>query len=146
MDANTSNAQIYGYSVLIGIGAGMFIQTSFSVAQAKVPRRRASDAAAFIALAQNLGIVLALAISGSVFQNDAIDRISRILPGTPEDELRGFVTGSGSALFQQLPAGVQAQVLTAILKSMSLTYILVIVAGAMAVVGSLFLKVRHQFL
>lgn len=51
---------------LLGIGAGMFIQASFSVAQAKVTKARAADAAGFISLAQNLGITLSLAISGSV--------------------------------------------------------------------------------
>ena len=123
----------------------MFIQTSFSVAQAKVSKDRASDAAGYLALAQNLGIVLALAISGAVFQNKAIDRLHRILPDVPESALRGAVSGSGSQLFQQLPSGLQAQVLTAIVKSMSYTYILVITAGALATLGSFFMKVEQPF-
>lgn len=119
----------------------MFIQTSFSVAQAKVPFNRASDAAGYIATAQNLGIVLALAISGAVFQNKAIGGLHPILPNLPDAALRGMVSGSGSALFRQLPPNVQAEVLSVIVKSMSYTYILVIVAGALTIICSAFLKV-----
>lgn len=121
----------------------MFIQTSFAVAQAKVPKERASDAAGYIALAQNLGIVLALAISGSIFQNKAIESLQRILPNVPRNELRDAISGAGSGLFEQASPDVQAKVLAAIVKSMSYTYILVIVAGAMAILGSLFMKVRR---
>ncbi|KAF2195913.1 MFS general substrate transporter [Zopfia rhizophila CBS 207.26] len=145
VDEFTSNSRVYGYSVLIGIGAGMFIQTSFSVAQAKAPGNRSSDATGYIALAQNLGIVLALAISGAIFQNKAMDGLQRILPDIPRDALRGIVSGSGSALFKQLPPQLQGQVLAVIVKSMSYTYIPVITAGAMAIVGSLFLKFERIF-
>ncbi|KAH8585515.1 major facilitator superfamily domain-containing protein [Bisporella sp. PMI_857] len=145
VDETSSNSQLYGYSVLIGIGAGMFIQTSFSVAQAKVSKDRASDAAGYIALAQNLGIVLSLAISGSIFQNKALESLQQILPNVPTNALRGAITGSGSALFHGLPLEIKSQVLSAILKAMSYTYILVIVAGAMAIVGSAFMKFERIF-
>ncbi|KAF4635653.1 hypothetical protein G7Y89_g2452 [Cudoniella acicularis] len=141
----SSNSQLYGYSIIIGIGAGMFIQTSFSVAQAKVSKDRASDAAGYIALAQNLGIVLSLAISGSIFQNKALDGLQSILPNVPTEALRGVITGSGSALFNNLPLETKAQVLDAILKAMSYTYVLVIVAGSMAIIGSLFMKLERIF-
>jgi hypothetical protein len=61
----------------------MFIQTSFSVAQAKVPRKR-GDTASFIALAQSLGIVLALAITGANFQNKSLDELQRFSRKCPE--------------------------------------------------------------
>ena len=62
-DPSTCNSQGHGYIVLIGIGAGIFIQSSFSVAPAKVPQKHASDAGSFIAFAQKRGSVMALAIS-----------------------------------------------------------------------------------
>jgi len=119
----------------------MFIQTSFSVAQAKVPKNRASDAAGFIALAQNLGIVLALAISGAIFQNKAIAGLQQILPDVPRKALQSAVSGANSGLFASLPPDTRIKVLAAIVHAMSYTYVLVIVAGAMAAVGSLFMKV-----
>lgn len=119
----------------------MYIQTGFSVAQAKVAKSRASDAASFIALAQNLGITLALAISGAVFQNQALDKLQTLLPQFHREMLRGAILGPSSGLLKQLPEKVRAEALHDIVKSMSHTYYLVVVAGCMAAIGSLFMKV-----
>jgi hypothetical protein len=129
---------------LIGIGAGLFIQASFSVAQAKVPHERMADSAGFISLAQNLGIVLALAISGSIFQNKAVDGLLPILPGIPVDSVRGAIAGTSSSVLQQLPADIRLKVLDVIISAIGATYILVIVAGAMTIVGSLFMSVSRR--
>lgn len=43
VDENTSTSHIYGYSVILGIGAGCVIQTAFIVAQASVPRQEMSS-------------------------------------------------------------------------------------------------------
>lgn len=123
----------------------MYIQTGFSVAQAKVASSRASDASSFIALAQNLGITLALAISGAVFQNQALDQLQTLLPHYPREVLRGAILGPSSGLLKQLPDNVRREALHSIVKSMSHTYYLVVVAGCMAAVGSLFMKVRFTF-
>lgn len=141
VNENTSTAHIYGYSALIGIGAGMYIQTGFSVAQAKVASSRASDAASFIALAQNLGITLALAISGAVFQNQALDDLQTLIPQYPRETLRGAIIGPSSGLLKQLPDTVRKEASYSIVKSMSHTYYLVVFAGCLAAVGSLFMKV-----
>ncbi|KAJ5222075.1 uncharacterized protein N7469_010962 [Penicillium citrinum] len=143
---HTSTERIHGYSALIGVGAGMYIQTSFSVAQAKVPPARASDAASFIALAQNLGITLALAISGAVFQNLAMDKLHLLLPQIPREELRQAILGPSSGLLQGLPKDVRKEALHMIVKSMSHTYYLVVFAGCLAAIGSLFMKRERIFI
>ncbi|KAJ5536079.1 major facilitator superfamily transporter [Penicillium frequentans] len=145
IDETSPISRVYGYSALIGIGAGMFIQTGFSVAQAKVSPSRASDAASLIAFAQNIGIVLALAISGSVFQNQALDSLQKLLPGIPREALRGAISGSNSDLIKTIPAETQAKVIHAIVYAMSHTYYLVITAAVMTAVGSLFLKRERIF-
>lgn len=121
----------------------MFIQASFSVAQAKVAASRASDAASFIALAQNLGIVLALAISGAVFQNKALDELLKLLPQMSRSQLRGAISGMNSGLFKQISADTRGHVLHAVVDAMSRTYYLVIAAGALTIIGSLFMKVSE---
>lgn len=141
IDEQSSNSLIYGYSILIGIGAGMFIQASFSVAQAKVSPSRETDASSFIALAQNLGIVLALAISGAVFQNKALDELQKILPSLSRGALRGAISGSNSDILKHLPVETKAKVLHAVVDAMSRTYYLVVAAGALTIVGSFFMKV-----
>ncbi|KAJ5980927.1 hypothetical protein N7481_008225 [Penicillium waksmanii] len=146
VNENTSTTHIYGYSALIGIGAGMYIQTGFSVAQAKVASSRTSDAASFIALAQNLGITLALAISGAVFENQALDGLQTLIPQYPRETLRGAILGPSSGLLKQLPETVRKEALHLIVKSMSHTYYLVVVAGCLAAVGSLFMKRERIFI
>jgi hypothetical protein len=119
----------------------MFIQASFSVAQAKVSPSRETDASSFIALAQNLGIVLALAVSGTVFQNKALDELQKILPSLPRGALRGAISGSNSDILKHLPVETKAKVLHAVVDAMSRTYYLVVAAGALTIVGSIFMKV-----
>lgn len=119
----------------------MFIQAGFSVAQAKVSASRVSDAASFIALAQNLGIVLALAISGAVFQNKALDELQRLLPHMPRNELRGAISGTHSDAFKHISIDAREEALHAVVDAMSRTYYLVVAAGALTMAGSLFMKV-----
>ncbi|KAJ6007479.1 hypothetical protein N7540_011455 [Penicillium herquei] len=146
VDELTPISRIYGYCALIGIGSGLFIQTSFSVAQAKNFRSRGSDATSFIALAQNLGIVLALAISGAIFQNQALGKLEKLLPEYPREAIQGALMGTNSDLLKQIPKGVQREVLHAIVDAMSHTYYLVIAAGVMAAVGSLVMKRERIFI
>lgn len=47
VDEHTSTGRIYGYSVILGIGAGTIIQTGFIVAQAVVPRSEMSSGKEF---------------------------------------------------------------------------------------------------
>lgn len=119
----------------------MFIQAGFSVAQAKVSSARETDATSFMSLAQNLGIMLALAISGAVFQNRAIDKLRQILPHLSRSDLRGAISGNDSGVLQHLDSSTRAEALHAIVDAMSRTYFLVVTAGTMAVIGSLFMKV-----
>jgi hypothetical protein len=135
------NAQVYGYSALIGIGAGCFIQAGFSVAQAKVHPSEEADATSLMSLAQNLGITFSLAISGSVFRSQAIDNLQKILPDLSKDELRGAITGNDSGVITHLDYDNRAKLIHAIVKAMSHTYFLVVSAGVMAVIGSAYLKV-----
>lgn len=48
---DTSAAHIYGYSILTGLGAGMYLQASFSVAQASAALDMMTSASGFITCA-----------------------------------------------------------------------------------------------
>lgn len=50
--ASTSTSAIYGYTVLIAIGAGLAAQTAYSVAPAKVQPHQVPGAIGFINVAQ----------------------------------------------------------------------------------------------
>jgi hypothetical protein len=139
-----SNARIYGYTSFIGIGAGMFIQAGFSVAQAKVSTSRETDATSFISWGQNMGIMISLAISGAVFQNNSIDKLKHVLPNLSRNELKAVISGIESEIFKRLDDDTRARVLQAIVWAMSRTYFLVVTAGAMAILGSLTMKVSYS--
>lgn len=146
VDLDTSSGRIYGYSIVTATGTGMFSQASFPVAQGKVNRSRIPSAVAFIGLAQITGITLALTISNSIFINQSTSKISTILPNVPVVTVQQAISGAGGSLFQTLSADNKIKVLKAIMTSISNVYIMVITAGALAVVLAVFMKREKLFL
>lgn len=146
VDEHTSTAAIYGYSVILGIGAGSYCQASFSVAQAKVKPDEIPSAVGFITLAQIGGGTISLAIANSVFLNQATGKIAALLPDVPLETVRGAVAGGGSAFFRTLSDDIKAKVLHIVVEAISRVYILVITAGALAVVLSVFMKRERLFM
>jgi len=49
----TRNANIYGYNILIGVGAGCYIVTGFTVVQSLVPARDTSNAVAAMTIGKH---------------------------------------------------------------------------------------------
>jgi predicted MFS family arabinose efflux permease len=140
VDVSSSDSSIYGYTVLIGFGVGLFAQASFSVAQAVVKHEMIPAAVGFISTAQIFGITIALAIANAVFLNRCEHGIRALLPDTTSSEIQRTIAGARSDLFQDLSPAVREQVLGVIAKSSSMTYSLVIAAGALVTTLSLLLK------
>ena len=146
VDDTTSAGNIYGYSILIGAGAGMYIQTSFSVAQAKTEPRLIPLAIGFITCGQIAGATIALSIANAVFLNEATRRISDILPGTTRSVIQATISGAGRSFLRELPADTESRVISAIVESLSQVYILEITAGALTTVLSLLMKMEKLFI
>jgi MFS family permease len=146
VDTTTSIARVYGYSIIVGFGDGLFAQASFSVAQAITAPELIASAVGFITCAQVSGVTIALAIANSVFLNKSQTSIAAILPGTPIGEIQAAIAGAGSTFVASLNEVVKEQVLKAIVDAMSKTYILVITAGTLAVVLSLGMKREKLFI
>ncbi|TGO22018.1 hypothetical protein BPAE_0187g00070 [Botrytis paeoniae] len=143
---DTSIAKIYGFTILIGFGVGLFAQASFSVAQAVVAEELVSSAVGFITCAQVGGVTIALAIANSVFLNGSQEKIQAILPDLPAAEIQQAIAGAGSEFVKNLTEIQQKEVIQAIVESMSKTYAMVITAGALAVVLSLLMKREKLFM
>ena len=143
---SSSNSRIYGYSVVLAIGTGSFVQASFSVAQAKVKPHEIPLAVGFITCAQIGGVTIAVAIANSIFLNQSTRGIRQILPDVPLDTVRNVIAGSGSAFFKSLAPETKTLVLQAIVKSISNVYILAMTAGTLAVLLSLLMKREKLFL
>lgn len=145
VDALTSVSSIYGYTVLMGFGVGLFAQASFSVAQAVVEPEMVPASVGFIATGQIYGITIALAIANAVFLNRSEEGIQALLPNTPSSEIQQAIAGARSELFQNLSPALREQVLAVIVHASSMTYALVIAAGALVTILSLLLKREKLF-
>ncbi|KAE9377409.1 MFS general substrate transporter [Stipitochalara longipes BDJ] len=146
VDTSTSTSAVYGYSSLSGLGIGMFLQASFSVAQALVAPVDIPAAVGFISTGQITGITLGLAVANSVFLNKAESNIKVILPNASLGEIQAAILGVGSQFVKGLPADSRTAVIDAIVKAMSKTYFGVIAAGSLVVVMSFFLRRERLFL
>ncbi|KAI9695392.1 MAG: hypothetical protein M1820_008647 [Bogoriella megaspora] len=145
--AGTRIGAIYGFEVLIAIGAGLIAQIAYSIAPSKVAPRDISAAIGFINVAQIGGLVIALAISGTVFQNITFLHLSKLLSplGFSAPEIRAAVAGSQSSLFNSLSSHVRSEAIELIVKSIGKIYYLVITAGALCFVAGMFLKREKLF-
>jgi hypothetical protein len=146
VDQNTSVSNIYGYTVLIGLGVGMYLQASFSVVQAVVDPENVPPAIGFITCAQFLGITMALAIANTVFLNQSAEGIRKILPDMPDKDIQAAIEGAASDFVQNLSPDVQNRVLGAIVEAISTSYALVVTAGALVTVLSLVMKREKLFM
>ncbi|KAF7177585.1 hypothetical protein CNMCM7691_005914 [Aspergillus felis] len=144
VDLNTSTSRIYGYTVILGLGVGLWIQASFAVAQAVVEPKYVPAAVGFITLAQFAGITIVMAIANTIFLNECLTSIPRILPNVPRDEIEAAIQGT-SDLLDRLSSDVRTRVLEAIVSGISKSYALVIAAGALVAVLSFLMKHERLF-
>ncbi|OJJ34594.1 hypothetical protein ASPWEDRAFT_113823 [Aspergillus wentii DTO 134E9] len=136
----TSFAAIYGYSALLGLGAGMYMQLGHSVAQAKTPPAHIAAAITFVTTAQLNGLTFGLAITECVFLNEAIKRLSWVLPNQSHATLVSAISGTQSAFVSTLDSHTKQKALGAIIDAMDQTFVLAAVGGGLVVVLSLCMK------
>ncbi|PQE21781.1 hypothetical protein CJF30_00011014 [Rutstroemia sp. NJR-2017a BBW] len=144
VEVDTKAAAIYGYSILMALGVGLFTQGPISVVQSLFPADRVADATAFIGFGQVAGIAIMLAVANAIFLNLATDKIKILLPNTPLKEVQAAISGTGSKLFNTLSGDLKKAVLGAVVESINTVYILVIVAGAVCIVLCPILRRRKQ--
>ncbi|KAL8982097.1 MAG: hypothetical protein Q9205_003290 [Flavoplaca limonia] len=146
LDSNTSASAVYGYSVLIGIGTGSFLQASYGVSQALVPPEEIPNAIGFISIGQSLGVVLFLSVAGTIFSNEAIKAVTPILVGVSETDVEGAIAGTSSGIFETLDEVTRARVIEAIIQSLDKVYGIIIAGGALVFVLSFFLPRQKLFM
>jgi hypothetical protein len=71
-DDTTSNAKIYGYTILLGTGVGCYCQAGFPVAQVKVAASDIAYSVGFMTVSQMLGIAFGTGMSGAVLSTRRI--------------------------------------------------------------------------
>lgn len=146
ISVDSSTSRVYGYSIITAFGVGLFSQAGFPIAQVKVAPAMISQAVAYIGVAQVGGIALALTISNSIFLNEATNRIAYILPNAPLPLVQQAISGAGGPFFATLSDVDRASVLAAVVQSIDDVFIMVITAGVLAVILSLFMKRERLFI
>jgi hypothetical protein len=148
VDAATSNAAVYGFTVVTAVGAGASQQASYSVAQALVPPDRVADAVGYINSAQIGAIVIALTVTGAVFQNVGFRHVSDALAGKGfgAEEIHAALAGAQSSVFRAVDDETRARIVEGIVETISDAYVLVMVGGAVLLVSSMFMKWERLFM
>ncbi|MCJ1241388.1 hypothetical protein MMC14_009393 [Varicellaria rhodocarpa] len=142
----TSTANIYGYSIILGLGAGFYSQAAFPIAQVKADAAKIPIAVQFIGCGQISGITLSLALSTSIFTNEATNKVVAILPQVPRSMIQPAISGVNDAAFlDQLNPIQQQEVLEAILSSIDNVFIMVITAGMLSTILALFMRREKLF-
>jgi len=148
VDSDTSNARVYGFTVLTAVGAGASQQAAYTVAQALVPANRVADAVGFINSAQIGGIVIALTITGAVFQNVGFSHVSDALAGQAfsAEDIHAALAGARSSVFAAIDEETRAKVIDGIVAAISDGYVLVMVGGAFLILCSFLMKWERVFM
>ena len=147
LDPSTSEATIYGLTVLIAFGTGMTVQLGYAVGTLTVKPHDMGHAISFQNVSQIGSTVLCLVIAGQIFQSIAVSNLTRVLAGlgfSPSD-IESAVAGTQSALFGQLSPQLRSAAIAAIVQAMQKSFVLVIVAGAVMLVASVGMKRERLF-
>lgn len=146
IDLNTSQAYLYGFEAMLGLGGGAFVQAGYAVIQTAVPAHDLGYAVSFMMIAQIGGIAIGLACASAVFINGATDGLKDLLPNLPVDQLQAAISGASSDVLQKLDEETRQAALSVIVDNMSKAFIFAYVAAAVALVGSFLLSRKRVFL
>lgn len=145
IDADTAQSNIYGYTVLVGIGIGCTLTAGIAVAQAMVPHSDVNNAVSFMTTAQNLGNITFLGVSGSLYQNISLKELGRIFPAMSRQDILSLTTGISSQVYEGLDAADKALTVGQLTTSIRNVFAIAMVGSALGFIGSLFLGRRKLY-
>ncbi|KAK8060924.1 hypothetical protein PG996_010854 [Apiospora saccharicola] len=148
----TSNANVYGYSIIVGAGTGLVFNLGFTVSGVTIMAETGDslDLQRVISM-QNLSQLgfqtLSLLIGGQIFQSLSFRNLSEVFGdmGLSDVDIRSAITGARSALFSRLSPEVQQEAIAAITSAMSRVYILSIAAGTVTAICALLMRKESLF-
>jgi MFS family permease len=141
VDEKTRAATIWGFSIILGVGGGAFMQLGFTVIQSKITDKAEIPlSVGFCTLAQLSGPVVALAIANAVFLNKATTGIRHLVPEIPQAAIQSAISGVSGRKVQGVPPELQPEVLHIVVRAIQSVYILPLTAGAVTLIMALFMK------
>ncbi|KAI6284783.1 hypothetical protein MCOR27_002545 [Pyricularia oryzae] len=145
VDESTTMAKIYGYTIILGAGAGCYAQAGFPVAQVTVDPKDIPYAVGFMTVSQMMGISIGTGMSGALFVNYAHAGLERIFPDSPAADIASAVSGVSSELLAAADAETQARAISAIADALQNAFVPIVVGAAISFLLSLFLKREKLF-
>lgn len=138
--ADTPVAHIQGFCALLGLGMATS-QAGYAVGNQLVRPARAAELIQFLNVSQAASQLIGLAIASAVFQTQALGGMTAVLRplGYNTAEIEAAVAGARSDVLQRVSPEVRAQCLDIIVHAISQCWLLVVAAGAMYTLCSLFL-------
>ncbi|KAJ2983422.1 hypothetical protein NQ176_g715 [Zarea fungicola] len=147
LKSSTSEASIYGFTVLAAVGTGLSLQLGYSVATLVLPPHDIGNAISMQNVSQIGSSVIALVIASQAFQSTAFRNLRAVLAGSglSDKDIQSMIAGTQSDMFGRLDDELKQQAIAAIVDAMQKPFILVIVAGAVLVVASAAMKRQKLF-
>lgn len=87
------------------------------------------------------GAIVILSVAGSLYQNIAIEKISRILPDATRNEILQLTSGRYSSIFTSLTADIRDQVVQIVTLAIRIGFRIPVVGSAPALISWFFLSV-----
>lgn len=143
-----AEATLYGLSSIIGVGTGLSLQLGYAVATLKAPGRDMGNAISFQNIAQLGAAVITLVVSGQIYQNVAVTKLSSVLGplGYSGREIVGAVSGVQSdILINMEEGGLKDRVVAEITQAMRMSFSLIIVSGAVMVLAAAGMRRENLF-
>ncbi|CAL8575783.1 hypothetical protein XPA_001687 [Xanthoria parietina] len=137
----TPIAHIYGYSIPMGLGSGAYLMAGFDVVEKMVGPDELSNAVSFMAIAQDIGLILLLALAGSIYQNTTTARLRPLLASSSSGEAADvdiLLAGTSNDAFQSLqPESLKADVVREVTRGIGGVWALLMAAAAVSLVAAL---------
>jgi MFS family permease len=147
LSPSTPAAQIYGFSILMGVGTGITMQLGYSVGSLKVKPTDMLSAINLQNVAQIGATVICLVIASQAFQSNAVNNLTHVLDGQgfSQADIHGAVAGAQSTLFEKLDGDLQSAAIQAITSAMARAFVIPLVAGAVGIISSLLMSRERLF-
>ncbi|KAJ5364577.1 Major facilitator superfamily domain general substrate transporter [Penicillium cataractarum] len=143
LSPSVSESQVLGLEALIGIGLGCSFQHGVGISNVinKNPRDRV-DSAVMFNMAQMGGIVIALAVAGSIYQNVGYSLLTDAIgdSGYSEKDLREALAGVSSAVWQSGNPEVRSLGIDAVAEVIGREFYVVVAGGTICLLCGLAMK------
>ncbi|EED13368.1 conserved hypothetical protein [Talaromyces stipitatus ATCC 10500] len=142
----TETANIYGFSIVLGLGMAT-TQAGYAVGPTLVSPDRVAECIQFLNYGQGQSQLLGLAIASAIFQSLTSNGLLSLLEphGYAESDILSAIAGAQSGFLQTLPSDLRTRALEVIVHSIDSIYIMVIAAGALYIVASCCLIPQKSF-